>query len=127
MDGWVAGSAGNIAISSFNWVEVEVEAEFGNIKEKESEILKLKHKVCPPLETEKTFNEKIDCLKKENNILENENKELKEENESLRNDLAVNDMLHESFKERMRDKYLYNTEDEDSEYESDDEIREKKR
>ena len=36
-------------------------------------------------------------------------------------------MLHESFKERMREKYLYNTEDEDSEFESDDEIREKKR
>ena len=36
-------------------------------------------------------------------------------------------MLHESFKERMRGKYLYNTEDEDSEYESDEEIRERNR
>ena len=25
--GWVAGLSGNIAISAFNWVEVEVEAE----------------------------------------------------------------------------------------------------
>ena len=60
-------------------------------------------------------------------LLEKENKELKEENESLRNDIAVNDMLHESFKERMREKYLYNTEDEDIEYDADEGIREKNR
>ena len=36
-------------------------------------------------------------------------------------------MLFESFKERMRDKYLYNTEDEESDYESDENIREKRR
>ena len=36
-------------------------------------------------------------------------------------------MLFESFKERMRDKYLYNSEDEESDYESDDNIREKRR
>ena len=36
-------------------------------------------------------------------------------------------MFYKSFKERMREKYLYNTEDEDSEYESDEEIREKNR
>ena len=29
LGGWVAGSAGNKAISAFNWVEVEVEAELG--------------------------------------------------------------------------------------------------
>ena len=28
--GWLAGLSGNIAISAFNWVEVEVEAELGN-------------------------------------------------------------------------------------------------
>ena len=28
--GWVAGSIGNKAISAFNYVEVEVEAELGN-------------------------------------------------------------------------------------------------
>ena len=41
--------------------------------------------------------------------------------------MAVDFMLLLDFKERMRDKYLYNTEDEESEYESNDEIREKRR
>ena len=36
-------------------------------------------------------------------------------------------MLFLDFKERMRDKYLYNTEDEESDYESNDEIREERR
>ena len=36
-------------------------------------------------------------------------------------------MLLLDFEERMRDKHLYNTEDEESDYESNDEIREKKR
>ena len=36
-------------------------------------------------------------------------------------------MLYEDFKERMRDKYLYNTDDTESDYESNDEIREKTR
>ena len=54
-------------------------------------------------------------------------KAIKDENESLRNQVTVNDMLHEDFKERMRDKYLYNTDDTESDYESNDEIREKTR
>ena len=29
--GWVAGSSGNKTNSAFNWVEVEVEAELGNM------------------------------------------------------------------------------------------------
>ena len=36
-------------------------------------------------------------------------------------------MLLQDFKERMRDKYLYNTEDSESDYESDDQVREKRR
>ena len=36
-------------------------------------------------------------------------------------------MLYEDFKERMRDKYLYNTEDSESDYESNDELRERRR
>ena len=52
---------------------------------------------------------------------------MKDENESLRNQVTVNDMLHEDFQERMRDKYLYNTDDTESDYESNDEIREKTR
>ena len=47
--------------------------------------------------------------------------------ESLTNTIAVNDMLYESFKERMRDKYEYNTEDTESDYEPDDEKRENRR
>ena len=70
---------------------------------------------------------RIEDIEKENKDLKNNIEEIKEENESLRNELAVNDMLFESFKERMRDKYLYNTEDEESDYESDDNIREKRR
>ena len=45
----------------------------------------------------------------------------------MRNDVAVKDMLFEDFKERMRDKYLYNTDDEESDYEANELIREKKR
>ena len=52
---------------------------------------------------------------------------MKDENESLRNQVTANDMLHEDFKERMRDKYLYNTDDTESDYEVNDEIREKRR
>ena len=38
--GWVAGLSGNIAISAFNWVEVEIEAELGK---NGSSILGLNH------------------------------------------------------------------------------------
>ena len=61
----------------------------------------------------------------EENIKEIES--LKKECWELRNEIAVNDMLHEDFKERMRDKYHYNTGDEESDYEPDETIREKKR
>ena len=54
-------------------------------------------------------------------------KAAQKEAESLRNDVAVNDMIHESFKERMREKYGYDSDDEESDYESNDEIREKNR
>ena len=54
-------------------------------------------------------------------------KTMKEENETLRDQIAVSDMLHEDFKERMRDKYLYNTDDTERDYESNEEIREKRR
>ena len=36
-------------------------------------------------------------------------------------------MLLQDVKERMRDKYLYNTEDSESDYEPDDQMREKRR
>ena len=109
-----------------------IEAKDNQIKEKDYEILKIididKTKVG-----ENPKNNK-DCLEKQNKNLELENKELieklkacQEEIEALRNQKAVDFMLLLDFKERMRDKYLYNTEDEESECEHDEEIREKGR
>ena len=99
---------------------------------KESKIRDLENKLGSQFDMEKQFKEKVDILEKKISELEKENKdlkininELKSENESLTDQIAVSDMLHDSFKERMRDKYLYNTEDEESDYESDDEKREK--
>ena len=40
-------------------------------------------------------------------LLEGKIKDMEEERDCLRNTIAVNDMLYESFKERMRDKYLF--------------------
>ena len=83
---------------------------------------------------EEKLENKINCLEKQIESLGVEDKELndkvktvQEENEALRNQKAVDFMLLLDFKERMRDKYLYNTEDEESEYESNDEIRENRR
>ena len=102
-----------------------------DIKEKDSEISQLLDLNKTPSEREKELDIQIDYLKNVNKNLKLENHELKEkikatneENEELINDRAVTDMLHQSFKERMRDKYLYNTEDEESD-ESDDNIERK--
>ena len=73
-------------------------------------------------------------IKEKNRNLETENKELKikvkelqSDLETTRNDLAVNDMLRQDFKERIRDKYGYDSNDSESDYESDEEIRIKNR
>ena len=73
-------------------------------------------------------------IEKQNEALEYENKKLKEsieelkiEKETLRNDKAVDFMLFQDFKERMKLKYLYDNDDEESEYESNNEKREKSR
>lgn len=50
--------------------------------------------------------------------------ELEKEIELKNNTIAVNDMLFEDFKERVQIKYLYDSNDEESEYEPDDEKRE---
>ena len=42
---------------------------------------------------------------------------------TIPNTVAVNDMLHEDFKERVREKYGYDSNDEESDYESDEDIR----
>ena len=112
----------------------EIDEKDKHINRKESEIQELEKSLGLQGEGRDRFKDKIDDLETRIKDLEKENKELKnnmeeirEENESLNNEIAVNDMLFESFKERMRDKYLYNTEDEESDYESDDDIREKRR
>ena len=77
---------------------------------------------------------KLDYIKQQHKNLEKRIKDLtdqvnayKQENELLRDQNAVKDMLFLDFKERMRDKYLYNTEDEESDYESNEDIREERR
>ena len=52
---------------------------------------------------------------------------LETENATLSNTIAVNDMLHEDFKELMKNKYLYDSDDEVSDYDSNEESREKTR
>ena len=49
--------------------------------------------------------------------------ELEQEVASKMDTIAVNDMRHEDFKERVKDKYLYDSEDELSDYQSDEESR----
>ena len=115
-------------------IKKEIIEKDKKIKDKESEIFELLRKLGTLCDMEKQFKDKMEILENKINTIEKENKdlkidikELKAENESLTDQIAVNDMLHDSFKERMRDKYLYNTEDEESDYESDDEKREKRR
>ena len=52
---------------------------------------------------------------------------MKKEQETLKNDKAEEFMLFLDFKERMKMKYLYDSDDEESDFESDDEKREKNR
>ena len=109
-----------------------IEGKDTQIKEKDEEIRKMLD--VDKTKVEEKLKKRINCLEKQNENLEVENRELndkgkagQEEVESLRNQMAVDFMLLLDFKERMRDKYLYDTEDEESEYESNDEIREKRR
>ena len=105
-----------------------IEAKESEIKEKDLEIRKL-------IEVHQNKMErKMDNLEKENVTLNEENDKLKEtiaemkiEEESLVNKRAVESMIFESFKEKMKLKYLYDSDDESSEYESDDEKREQSR
>ena len=50
-------------------------------------------------------------LKSKVKLLEGELKDLEEECDCQRNTIAVNDMLYESFKERMRDQNMYDSDD----------------
>ena len=109
-----------------------ITAKDQEIKEKNCQIRKLLDDV--KIKVKEKLEKKIDCLENQNKKLKIRVKELndqvkvhKEENQSLRDQNAVNYMLSLDFKERMRDKYLYNTEDEESDYKSNYEIREERR
>ena len=66
-------------------------------------------------------------LEGENELLKQKVKDFQKERESFYNTIAVENMLHDTFKERMKDKYLYSSNDSESDYESDEEIRESNR
>ena len=109
-----------------------IEAKDSEIKEKDCEIKKLLDDVN--IKVKEKLDKKVDYLEQQHKNLEIRNKDLtdqvkayKEEIELLRDQNAVKDMLFLDFKERMRDKYLYNTEDEESDYESNEDIREERR
>ena len=54
-------------------------------------------------------------------------KEREKEREGFYFTIAVNDMIHESFKERNRDKYNYDSDDTESDYKPDEQVRENNR
>ena len=96
------------------------------------EYCKFKHQEI--IETKENEIKNKDMEIRNNEALELENRELKEtieelklEVETLRNDKAVEFILFEDFKECMKLKYLYDSDDEESEYESNDEKRERSR
>ena len=70
---------------------------------------------------------KKEALERDNKTLKETNEVLKKEVETSRDDVAVESMLFSNFKERMKEKYLYDSEDEERDYEPDEEKREKSR
>ena len=54
-------------------------------------------------------------------------KDMEKDCKSFYNTIAVENMLHESVKERMQHKYCYSSNDTESDYEPDEEIRERNR
>ena len=75
----------------------------------------------------KQLNNQMNDLGMENTKLKNNIQQLQKECESLRNTIAVNNMLHEDFKERVRINYYYDSKDEESDYESDEDARDQSR
>ena len=78
------------------------------------------------LANDSTVKRNID-LESKIKILKVKIKDMEEQRECLNNTIAVNGMLHDDFKEKMKDKYLYESDDTESDYESDEEKREKNR
>ena len=70
---------------------------------------------------------KVEALQEQLKETNKKVEDLLARNESLNNTVAVNDMLHEDFKERMKEKYLYDSDAYESDYDSDEQSREKKR
>ena len=62
-----------------------------------------------------------------NKFLKQKVKDLEEECETVYHTKAVDNMLYEDFKERMKEKYEYSSNDTESDYESDEETRERNR
>ena len=60
-------------------------------------------------------------LETENEVLKQKVKDLLGNLEHSINEVAVNHMLHLDFKERVTEKYCYDSNDEESDYEPDDE------
>jgi hypothetical protein len=94
--------------------------------------IKLKDEEMEALRTHSQHNkcnlqEIIKNLEAANKLLETKVKDMEKERERFYDTIAVNDMLHESFKERMKDKYKYDSDDTESDYEPDEEIRENNR
>ena len=94
----------------------------------------LKEDIAKKNEEIRIKDKEMNELKDKNIILESENKKLKQKIEELKDSLesktnimAENDMIHLDFIERVRDKYGYSSNDEESEYESDNDKRDFKK
>ena len=105
----------------------EVSIEIENL---EHTIECLKKEITKKDEEIDNIDNEINELREKNKDLEKENQELKQTVQELKDDLetknnimAENDMLHLDLMERVRDKYGYRSDDEESEYESDEEKR----
>ena len=95
-----------IALEKVNKEIIEKEEE---IKRKDDQIISLEEK-----------NKNLDG---ENLELKNKVQELRQCLENANNTVAENTMLHLDFKERVQEKYGYDSNDSESDYESDEEIR----
>lgn len=116
------------ALKEIDELRRNLKAVQSSIKEKE-DVIRGKNEEIEIIKS--NLEKRVSELEMKNELLKVEikaaQKEALEEAEMLRNNIAVNDMIHESFKERMREKYGYDSDDEESDYESNDEIRENNR
>ena len=68
----------------------------------------------------------VDVKDAENKTLQISIQEMVKERDSFYTTIGENDMMHEAFKERMKYKYGFESNDEESDYESDEEVRQAK-